>query len=86
MLRCIALYAAYSIVAIMFDEMFPLWALTSLHKGGLQLHTSDIGKLFALNGLFLVLFQVRIQACDLCTLQQSVRSIMRVLCAVFQVR
>lgn len=50
--------AFHSLMSIMIDEVFPLWAITSGSKGGLNLKPNHVGQLLSGIGIFLVLFQV----------------------------
>ena len=44
------IYCVLSFVAIMFDEVVPLWALCSRPKGGLSWGSSDIGLALSIVG------------------------------------
>ncbi|CAM9181363.1 unnamed protein product [Choristocarpus tenellus] len=43
-----------------FDESFPLWALSSIHLGGLDWTTVEIGKVLSFSGIGMIVFQVSI--------------------------
>jgi MFS family permease len=42
----------------MFDEAFPLWALTDPKSGGLGFLTNDLGFCYVATGVYLVFFQL----------------------------
>jgi MFS family permease len=51
-------YMMISLIFTMYDEVFPLWALTDTNAGGLGFMTNQIGTVFMLSGIYLVLFQL----------------------------
>ncbi|CAM9486293.1 unnamed protein product [Phaeothamnion confervicola] len=53
----LAIYMLFSFFSIMFDEVLPLWCITSVSRGGLGWQTGDIGQVLSVAGLFLVFFQ-----------------------------
>lgn len=52
------LYSVWSMVQILFDEVMPLWAIAPLESGGLGLDTSEIGAIWGVMGVLMLLFQV----------------------------
>lgn len=51
-------YFSLSIISIMFDEVFPLWAMASLKSGGLHFKSASIGTIMSFTGIALVLYTV----------------------------
>lgn len=50
-------YMFYCFICILNDEVFPLYAVTSLSNGGLAWETVDIGEVLATGGLILSIYQ-----------------------------
>ena len=49
-------YFVISFNAIIYDEVLPLWALSSVEKGGLGYQSSDVGQVMSLVGVPVVIF------------------------------
>eukprot|EP01102_Stenamoeba_stenopodia_P019644 TRINITY_DN7465_c0_g6_i1.p1 TRINITY_DN7465_c0_g6~~TRINITY_DN7465_c0_g6_i1.p1 ORF type:complete len:609 (-),score=118.27 TRINITY_DN7465_c0_g6_i1:52-1878(-) len=60
--KACGLYAMLSIVFITLDELLPLWAATEIAKGGLAFKEVDIGILWLVSGISLLIFQMFIYA------------------------
>ncbi len=52
------IYCSLSYAVVSFDELFPLWASTPYHLGGLAWNTNDIGLLMAMVGGALIFAQL----------------------------
>ena len=52
----ITAYFVLSYIAIVFDEIVPLWALSSKSKGGLGYDSKDVGLLISFTGIPMILF------------------------------
>eukprot|EP00042_Codosiga_hollandica_P036980 m.287435 g.287435 ORF g.287435 m.287435 type:complete len:644 (-) comp55017_c0_seq7:222-2153(-) len=57
-LKVVVIYAIFSFAAIGLDELYPLWASTSLAKGGLSWTQQQIGNSMGITGLILVVVQI----------------------------
>lgn len=49
-------YFLLSMVSIMFDEIFPLWLLSSYARGGMEYTAMDIGTIMSYSGFVLIAF------------------------------
>lgn len=58
--RALAAYFLLSMVSITFDEVMPLWALSSVAKGGLEYSNVDIGEILSYTGAGLILYTMLI--------------------------
>jgi hypothetical protein len=54
--RALAAYFFLSMVSITFDEVMPLWALSSFAKGGLEYSNVDIGEILSYTGGGLIVY------------------------------
>ena len=59
----VARYTLLSLIHIVFDEAFPLWAVIAVDKKGLGMDTTQIGLIMTFMGVGLLLFQVFIFPC-----------------------
>ncbi|KAJ1970252.1 hypothetical protein IWQ62_000079 [Dispira parvispora] len=57
-LQVIGGYCLLSLVAIMIDEMFPVWAATGTDLGGLGMTTSDIGIMLSVSSVSVLYLQL----------------------------
>jgi MFS family permease len=51
------LFMLFSLGTIMFDEVYPLWALATIDKGGLDWNPGTIGQVLSYAGIFMGIFQ-----------------------------
>lgn len=49
-------YVLISIISIIFDEVLPLWALSTIPNGGLEFQSSQIGMVMTITGFSLVIY------------------------------
>ncbi|KAG5186112.1 major facilitator superfamily domain-containing protein [Tribonema minus] len=55
--RVLVVYMVLSLLVIMFDETYPLWALSTQQVGGLDWQPGTIGQVLSMAGVFMALFQ-----------------------------
>lgn len=53
----ICIYGLYSFLYTGFDQVFPLWTISSVTKGGLDWTTSEIGQVLLACGLSILIFE-----------------------------
>ena len=56
-IRSIALFGSFSVVDISMNEVFPAWAMLSVMENGIDFDTADLGILWAISGVSLLIFQ-----------------------------
>lgn len=49
-------YFLLSFVAVVYDEVVPLWALSSIHRGGLEYTSREVGQIMSIVGIPLMIF------------------------------
>jgi MFS family permease len=57
-LKILVTYMLLSTISIGFDEAFPLWAMSTTEKGGLNISSPQVGNILSVTGAMLVVFTV----------------------------